>query len=69
MLKFIIEGILNIFCILRSENYTVVFIDIYIREGINQLTMGYFDNLDNGSLNKYKKIFKMKKFIDMFFYL
>jgi hypothetical protein len=23
--------------------------------------MGYFDNLDNGSLNKYKKILKMEK--------
>jgi hypothetical protein len=35
------------------------------------LTMGYFDNLDNGPLNKYKKkILKMKKkFIDVFFYL
>jgi hypothetical protein len=31
--------------------------------------MGYFDNLDNGPLNKYKKILKNeKKFIDMFFY-
>jgi hypothetical protein len=27
----------------------------------DSLTMGYFDNLDNGSLNKYKKILKMKK--------
>jgi hypothetical protein len=25
------------------------------------LTMGYFDNLDNESLNKYKKKFKNKK--------
>jgi hypothetical protein len=25
------------------------------------LTMGYFDNLDNGPLKKYKKILKMKK--------
>jgi hypothetical protein len=34
------------------------------------LTMGYFDNLDNGSLNKYKKNLKNgKKFIDVFFYL
>jgi hypothetical protein len=35
------------------------------------LTMGYFDNLDNGPLNKYKKNLKnkKKKFIDMFFYL
>jgi hypothetical protein len=32
--------------------------------------MGYFDNLDNGSLNKYKKNLKNgKKFIDVFFYL
>jgi hypothetical protein len=32
--------------------------------------MGYFDNLDNGLLNKYKKILKMeKKIIDVFFYL
>jgi hypothetical protein len=23
--------------------------------------MGYFDNVDNGPLNKYKKILKMKK--------
>jgi hypothetical protein len=34
------------------------------------LTMGYFDNLDNGYLNKYKINFKNeKKFIDVFFYL
>jgi hypothetical protein len=34
------------------------------------LTMGYFDNLVNELLNKYKKILKMKKiFIDVFFYL
>jgi hypothetical protein len=33
--------------------------------------MGYFDNLNNEPLNKYKKILKMKKkrFIDMFLYL
>jgi hypothetical protein len=32
--------------------------------------MDYFDNLANGSLNKYKKILKnRKKFTDMFFYL
>jgi hypothetical protein len=32
--------------------------------------MGYFDNLDNGTLNKYKKILKIeKKIIDVFFYL
>jgi hypothetical protein len=32
--------------------------------------MGYFDNLDNGPLNKYKKILKIKKkFINVFFYL
>jgi hypothetical protein len=31
--------------------------------------MGYFDNLNNESLNKYKKILKMKKkLIDVFFY-
>jgi hypothetical protein len=29
---------------------------IYKRD---RLTMGYFDNLDNEPLNKYKKIFKM----------
>jgi hypothetical protein len=29
--------------------------------------MGYFDNLDNESLDKYKKK-SYKKFIDMFFY-
>jgi hypothetical protein len=32
--------------------------------------MGYFDNLDNGPLNKYKKKLKIeKKIIDVFFYL
>jgi hypothetical protein len=31
------------------------------------LTMCYFDNLDNESLNKYKKILKIKKFIEVFF--
>jgi hypothetical protein len=32
--------------------------------------MGYFDNFDNGPLNKYKKNLKnRKKIIDMFFYL
>jgi hypothetical protein len=31
------------------------------------LTMGYFDNLDNESLNKYKKNLKVeKKIIDVF---
>jgi hypothetical protein len=38
--------------------------------GWDHLTMGYFDNLDNRFLNKYKKILKIKKkFIDTFFYL
>jgi hypothetical protein len=27
----------------------------------DQLTMGYFDNFDNGSLKKYKKILKIEK--------
>jgi hypothetical protein len=31
--------------------------------------MIYFDNFDNGSLNKYKKILKIIFFIDVFFYL
>jgi hypothetical protein len=31
--------------------------------------MGYFDNFNNESLNKYKKILKMIFFINMFFYL
>jgi hypothetical protein len=34
--------------------------------------MGYFDNLDNEPLNKYKKKnlkMEKKKFIDVFFYL
>jgi hypothetical protein len=31
--------------------------------------MGYFDNLDNEPLNKYKKILKIKKIIDVFSYL
>jgi hypothetical protein len=32
--------------------------------------MGYFDNLDNGSLKKYKKTLKIEKtFIDVLFYL
>jgi hypothetical protein len=36
----------------------------------DRLTMGYFDNLDNESLNKSKKNLKNgKKFIDVFFYL
>jgi hypothetical protein len=36
----------------------------------DQLTMGYFDNFDNKSLNKYKKNLKNgKKIIDMFVYL
>jgi hypothetical protein len=31
--------------------------------------MGYFENLDNGPLNKYKKNLKNgKKIIDVFFY-
>jgi hypothetical protein len=31
--------------------------------------MGYLDNLDNGSLNKYEKNLKNRKnLIDMFFY-
>jgi hypothetical protein len=34
------------------------------------LTMGYFDDLDNEPLNKYKQNIKnRKKFIDVFFYL
>jgi hypothetical protein len=35
----------------------------------DKLTMGYFDNLDNGSLNKYKKNLKnrKKKCVDVFF--
>jgi hypothetical protein len=32
----------------------------------DSLTMSYFDNFDNGSLNKYKKL--KKKIIDVFFY-
>jgi hypothetical protein len=36
----------------------------------DQLITGYFDNLDNELLNKYKINFKNGKiFIDMFFYL
>jgi hypothetical protein len=31
--------------------------------------MGYFDNFDNESLNKYKKKLEMEKVIDVFFYL
>jgi hypothetical protein len=31
--------------------------------------MSYFDNIDNEFLNKYKKILKMKKNIDVFFHL
>jgi hypothetical protein len=34
------------------------------------LTMGYFDNLDDEPLNKYKKISKIEIFfIDVLFYL
>jgi hypothetical protein len=32
----------------------------YFRRRRDQLIMGYFDNLDNGPLNKYKKILKIK---------
>jgi hypothetical protein len=42
-------------------------LSLYIRWG--SLDNGYFDKLDNGLLNKYQKILKNKKFIDMFFYL
>jgi hypothetical protein len=36
----------------------------------DELTMGYFDNLDNGFLKKYKKILKIEKiFIDVLLYL
>jgi hypothetical protein len=35
----------------------------------DRLTMGYFDNLDNGPLNKYKKNLNGKKFIGVFFYI
>jgi hypothetical protein len=31
--------------------------------------MSYFDNFDNGSLINIKKILKMKKIIDVFFYI
>jgi hypothetical protein len=42
----------------------------HIIEGMDPLTMGYFDNHDNGLLNKYKKKFKNRKiFIDMLLYL
>jgi hypothetical protein len=38
--------------------------------GRDPLTMGYLNNIDNGSPNKYEKILKIeKKIIDMFFYL
>jgi hypothetical protein len=41
----------------------------YLKGG-NHLTMGYFDNLDNGLLHKYQKQLKNgKNLIDMFFYL
>jgi hypothetical protein len=36
---------------------------------VDPLTMGYFDNFDNGHLNKYNFLKNRKKFIDMFFYL
>jgi hypothetical protein len=42
----------------------------FILKGRDPSTMGYFDNLDNGFLNKYQKDLKnRKKFIDMLFYL
>jgi hypothetical protein len=38
--------------------------------GRHPLTMGYFNNLDNGFSNKYEINLKnRKKFIDMFYYL
>jgi hypothetical protein len=39
-------------------------------KGGDHLTMGYFDNLDNGFSNKYeKKLINRKNLMDMFFYL
>jgi hypothetical protein len=42
-----------------------------LEKGGDQLTMDYFENLDNGFSNKYKKILKIykKNFVDIFFYL
>jgi hypothetical protein len=34
----------------------------------DRLTMGYFDNFDDGPLNKYKKILKMEKNLYMRFF-
>jgi hypothetical protein len=51
-----------------EKKYTGCFIKIILSG--DPLIMGYFDNLNNESLNKYKKILKIeKKFIDMLFYL
>jgi hypothetical protein len=45
-----------------------VIIDIYMSG--DPLTMDYFDNVDNGPLNKYKKILKIeKKFICVILHL
>jgi hypothetical protein len=52
-------------CVSRSN----IASPIYMRR--DQLTMGYFDNLDNETLDIYKKTLKneKKKFIDVLFYL
>jgi Malonyl-CoA decarboxylase C-terminal domain len=49
---------LAFYCCLLVEN-SLIFKDFLLRR--DQLTMGYFDNLDNGSLKKYKKILKIEK--------
>jgi hypothetical protein len=48
----------NCFFLLKTPLNIKLLLDIISREEIDN---GYFDNFDNGFLNKYKKILKMKK--------
>jgi hypothetical protein len=57
---------------LHALKSTLVLFSLYIYVCVcwESLVMDYFDNLDNGFHNKYKKILKIEKnFIDIFFSL
>jgi hypothetical protein len=41
--------------------YIIIFFDDFLYIIYERLTIGYFDNFDNGSLNKYIKKFKNEK--------
>jgi hypothetical protein len=60
--------ILQSHCLGVSNDSELLFLSDYLMRR-DRLTMGYFDNLDDGPLKKYKKFLKIKKkFIDVFFY-